>query len=914
MGGWLFAEEPEQKKRGNSRQLSMETLYNVGCKACPLNKARGLQHPKMDATGSKQPIIYMLGEGPGRDEDKHGRQFIGASGQLLREYIPKGLLREIRWNNSINCHKEGNADPTPQELACCRSRVVKDIEETKPKAIFGFGAIPLKWAIDEEMISRWRGIRVPIKVGNHTCWFYAFNHPAYLLRLRKSSPKAKKLIKGEQEIFFERDIERAIDEAEDLAKPKVFEGDEIEEGITLIDGSGGWKDVKRVKAKLRKYAKLPDVAFDYETASDERSKERKVRPYGKNARILSIAVGTFGDTTAFPLYHRESKWSDQQRKAVIDAWVEFLFSKSEKIAQNLFFELEWSIFFFGLDIVRASVWHDTMSQAYVLGRPLGTTNLDALILTNFGFRLKDVCPVNVEQLDYEPLDKALLYNALDCKWEHALFAAQEHRIVEEDLEEVYLEQVRRTPVIALKSYFGVLVDFDAVIEFDKKYSPEIKKLEDWFARSNSAAKFRERMGRDFKPSSPQDVQKMFVNVLGRKECLIESKAEGAPKNKYSTEDSILEKIPLRIAEKLRAYRAVKGNKSKYIDNLLPKNYETGYRTKKGELGKVVWSDGITHAALRHQFLVSRRTSCTFPNEQFWPKRSAEFRELRKVFAAPSRKIMRELESKYDIYNFPSYLNEDDCWFVAIDYGQIQARIAGMLSKDRLYCKYLWDKNDLHMRWTKKLARAYPARIGGTKFLKDPDVLKEFRNDVKNQWTFPLIFGAAPDSVSGYLHIPVDILKKMIEEFFGEMPGLRKWQKRTRKFYDDHGYVEGPTGWRRYGPINHGEVINTPIQNAEAEIVLDAMTRLSEAAQELDKWQFQTRLEVHDELGFWIPKKTIDRDLEFIADHMLECKHFPWINVPLCIEVSKGPNWYDLEKVSELFSDDLGKLNREECEF
>jgi DNA polymerase I-like protein with 3'-5' exonuclease and polymerase domains len=147
-----------------------------------------------------------------------------------------------------------------------------------------------------------------------------------------------------------------------------------------------------------------------------------------------------------------------------------------------------------------------------------------------------------------------------------------------------------------------------------------------------------------------------------------------------------------------------------------------------------------------------------------------------------------------------------------------------------------------------------------------------------------------------------------------MSGLAKWQRNTRQFYDTNGYVEGPTGWRRYGPIEHGEVINTPIQNGEAEIVMDAMTRLSEAAQELDAWQFQARLEVHDELGFWIPKKTIDRDLEFISQEMLMCDHLPWINVPLCLEISSGPNWFDQKEVSTIYSDDLGLLDRKKCGF
>jgi DNA polymerase I-like protein with 3'-5' exonuclease and polymerase domains len=407
---------------------------------------------------------------------------------------------------------------------------------------------------------------------------------------------------------------------------------------------------------------------------------------------------------------------------------------------------------------------------------------------------------------------------------------------------------------------------------------------------------------------------MFRNVLGRKECKVKSKDRGDDEDEWSTEDAVLAKIPLNFAKKMQNYRAVRGNKSKYVDNLIPKGLMPQLIVgKKNEVGRCVWPDGMTHATLHHQDLVSRRTSCSFPNEQYWPKRNEGFVNLRKVFAAPNRSLLRRLKARYK-YELPSWMNDEDCWFVAIDYGQMQARIAGMLSKDRLYCTYLWDRNDLHMEWTKRLARAYPNRVGGKRFIKDIDSLKKFRIDVKNQWTFPLIFGATANSVSGYLDIPVAVLKPLISEFFDEMPGLKKWQTKTRRFYNEHGYVEGPAGWRRYGPLDHGKVINTPIQNGEAEIVLDAMTRLSEAAQDLNEWQFQARLEIHDELGFWIPKKTIDRDLEFIAGEMLQCEHFDWINVPLLIEISKGPNWFDQEDVAEIFSDDMGFLDRKACGF
>ncbi len=908
MGGWLFSEDESTKKRGSSRQFSMDTLFKMGCKACPLDRVKGLRHPKMNATGSEKPLVYILGEGPGAEEDKTGIQFVGKSGHLLREYIPEELLEISRLNNAINCHKDKNVTPTPIEITCCRPRLISDIENTKPKAIFGFGGISLKWAINEERITSWRGLRIPIQVGNHCCWYYPFYHPSYLSRMRRRNPKTRREMPSEQERMFERDIERAINELESLPEATVISEDEIKSNIQIVTGERGWKDVKLIEKKLQQYSRLDNIAFDYETASNENITERQVRPYGRNARILTVAVGTEEDVIAFPLRHKEAKWSNSQFEKVKQAWISFLRSDTEKIAHHLFFELEWTIEFFGKDLARCCTWHDTMAQAYVLGRQRGTTNLDALILTNFGFRLKDVVPVNLSNLDNEPLAKVLLYNGLDAKWTHALFGVQRNKLKYGQLLDIYREQVRHIPTVALKSHFGMLIDFDSLLGFDEKYGPKIAKLETWFQNSSATSKFEKRMGRKFKPSSPQDVLLMLRNVLGRKECKVGEDEKG--KAKYSTEDAVLEKIPLKIAAKIREYRAVRGNKSKYVDPLLPKGYVPKIVVKKKETGLCIWPDGMTHAVLQTQFLVTRRTSCSFPNEQFWPKRDQGYADLRRLFIAPTRAIDR----KYFDYTLPSHVTEDDCWFVAIDYGQIQARIAGMLSHDKMYCTYLWDRNDLHMRWTKKLARAYPRRIGGEKLLKDKDALKRFRTDVKNQWTFPLIFGATANSVSEYLHIPVEHLKPLIRQFFREMPGLRNYQKRMRRFYDENGYVEGPTGWRRHGPLDHGEIINTPIQNAEVEIVLDAMDRLSEAAQELGEWQFQTRLMVHDELGLWIPKKTIDRDLEFIAYEMLQCEHFPWITVPLCLEIGKGPNWYDQEEVSTIYSDDLGLLDRTECGF
>src|SRR5688572_11154527 len=123
----------------------------------------------MPPTGSDKPVIYILGDSPGRSDDELGRQFAGAAGEEVRDRLPSKWAKAIRWNNVIRCRAQGQ--PEPLEIECCRSLQVADIEQTKPKVIIGFGQAPLAWALQPYRLRDWRGRRVPIRVGQHVCWF-----------------------------------------------------------------------------------------------------------------------------------------------------------------------------------------------------------------------------------------------------------------------------------------------------------------------------------------------------------------------------------------------------------------------------------------------------------------------------------------------------------------------------------------------------------------------------------------------------------------------------------------------------------------------------------------------------------------------------------------------------------------------
>jgi len=135
-------------------------LHKLECKACPLNTTL---HGKLQPTGNERPLVYILGEGAGKTEIEEQEQFVGASGQLLRAYIPRVLKDKVRFNNTVRCRPPQNATPERTELECCRPSVASDIERSRPKAVFGFGNVPLEWVSGFNGITLWRGRRMPIR-------------------------------------------------------------------------------------------------------------------------------------------------------------------------------------------------------------------------------------------------------------------------------------------------------------------------------------------------------------------------------------------------------------------------------------------------------------------------------------------------------------------------------------------------------------------------------------------------------------------------------------------------------------------------------------------------------------------------------------------------------------------------------
>ena len=94
--------------------FSKDLLHKNECTVCPLNDAK-ICSPKMKPTGSREPVIYVLGEAPGSEEDRLGRPFVGPSGKLLKRYLKPEVQELVRWGNVIRCYPGKDATPGPIE-------------------------------------------------------------------------------------------------------------------------------------------------------------------------------------------------------------------------------------------------------------------------------------------------------------------------------------------------------------------------------------------------------------------------------------------------------------------------------------------------------------------------------------------------------------------------------------------------------------------------------------------------------------------------------------------------------------------------------------------------------------------------------------------------------------------------------
>ena len=848
--GFFFTEEKTSKK---ASKIPVHTARELECKVCPLEKVKNY-NPKMKPEGSKEPLLYILRNFPTIEDDKEGEYLTDRAGQLLLANIPSEWDEVIRTNGILRCFPENKV--TDIALECCKKSVVTDIENTKPFLVLGLGAEVLRWVTGVAGIYAWRGRFLPVKIGAHTCWFYCSYDPEEILHKRRNRKDRQGNVtetKSEWDGMFVQDIHRVLDMLEEdvLPDPKVVEKDYLK-NVKWVEGKKKG-DFEKVIGWLDKLESEPIVGIDIETNC--------IRPYEMDSLLITVSIGTMDNTVAFPLEHPEAKWTPKQVKKLKEALKEFICNSGTKVAHSLGFEQEWFAYKLGKSVLHKDVkWGDTMAQSYILDERKRMHKLDTCVRIAFGFDLKALSNIDrTRMMDYK-LKEVLPYNGLDTKWTYGLHFKQQARLEKEpNLMKVHKQLIRSMPTLVTAQMTGLCVDWKLHKKYNVSMQEEMASLIKEIQKTKEVTEYQNKYG-TFNPDAPMDLLKLLQRVCGLDEELKDRKK----KNKYSTGAPILhalrEDIPL--AGYILDYRSLAKKHANWIEPLRKHVFE---------------SDDRIHTNYNLYVTTTGRLSSNEPNMQNWPQRKGK--EIRRLIVAP-----------------------ENHWMVAADYGQIEARILGVVSQDKVFCEAMWHDYDVHLEWAERIARAYPQVIGGRENLENKKKLMSFRKDIKNQWVFPAFYGSSIYSIAAGVGIPIDIAKDLFRDFWATFKGVKAWQKRTLEFYNKHGYVQTLTGRRRRAPLGYNESINSGIQGTASDICVNAMNALVEA----DRDYIQVVMNIHDDVTSYVPDNMLEQGIDEIAEIMCTAANdlIPEINVPIAVEVTAGENWCDQEIIGTYKSTDF----------
>lgn len=169
---------------------TIEEVHTDAIVCCRCDLCYGRTHVVF-GDGSAPARLMIVGEGPGADEDKQAKPFVGRAGKLLNQLLEEaGLRREDIWvTNIVRCRpttKQGetirNRDPNSTEIKACNIWMNQEYRFVSPEFVVCLGGVPAQALISRGFkIGEGRG---KWHTGRNDIPTAATYHPAYVLRLR----------------------------------------------------------------------------------------------------------------------------------------------------------------------------------------------------------------------------------------------------------------------------------------------------------------------------------------------------------------------------------------------------------------------------------------------------------------------------------------------------------------------------------------------------------------------------------------------------------------------------------------------------------------------------------------------------------------------------------------------------------
>jgi DNA polymerase-1 len=383
---------------------------------------------------------------------------------------------------------------------------------------------------------------------------------------------------------------------------------------------------------------------------------------------------------------------------------------------------------------------------------------------------------------------------------------------------------------------GVRIDMPTLISYSAELEIDIRRFEQ---------NVYDKAGVVFNLASPKQLGEVLFDKLQ-----LDPKAKKTKTGQYQTGEDVLSALAHKsdIVKDILDFRQLQKLKSTYVDALpLLVNPKTGR----------------VHTSYNQAVAATGRLSSNNPNLQNIPIRTERGREVRKAFIP----------------------RDENHILLSADYSQIELRIIADISKEENMLFAFNNGIDIH---TATAAKVYGVTI--------EEVTSTQRRNAKAV-NFGIIYGQSAFGLSQNLGIPRKEAAEMIEQYFAQYPGIKRYMTETMNFARENGFVETIMGRRRYlRDINSANqtvrgfaernAINAPIQGSAADMIKIAMINIHKDIKD-QQLQSKMTMQVHDELVFDVLKSEVDA-MKAIISHRMKTA-IP-TTVPIEIEIGEGDTW------------------------
>jgi DNA polymerase-1 len=363
------------------------------------------------------------------------------------------------------------------------------------------------------------------------------------------------------------------------------------------------------------------------------------------------------------------------------------------------------------------------------------------------------------------------------------------------------------------------------------------------------AQIIQEAGCDFNPDSPKQLGEVLFTKLSLR--VVKKTKTG-----LSTDVEVLEKLAIEhpVPRLMLEYRSLVKLKNTYLDNL------TQFLNSR---------TGRIHGSFSQIGAETGRLSMSDPNLQNIPIRSDEGRRIRLAFVPGDR--------------------EKNVLLTA-DYSQIELRVLAHFTQEPALLKAFREDEDIH--------RTVAAEVFGVPL---EQVTREQRAQAKTI-NFGIVYGVTAQGLARRIEgLSIRQAADFIAEYNKRFPAIRQFLEKCIMDAQAQGYVETILGRRRPLPTISSHIvalrnaaqrmaINSVVQGSAADLIKIAMRNIYVRLQKENR-PSRMLLQVHDELVFETPEKSVESEAEMVRQEMTSAMK---LTIPLKVEVGWGKNWQEVK--------------------